>query len=103
MFNGEMPISNGEINVNEQSLKLSNRDFFTQIGFLFLNEGLYERLSVRENFVFFKKIFNSNLSVAEALKIIQLETKKNVRHSKLTYTEKRRVQMGRLLFQNPAY
>ncbi len=101
MFIGEMPISSGEISVNEKSLKLSKRDYFTQVGFLFLNEGQYERLTVRENFSFFKKLYNSKLSIDEAMRMVQLEIKKNERVSKLTYSEKRRVQMGRMLFQNP--
>lgn len=102
MFIGELPIANGEITVKAKSLKLSKREYFSHVGFLFLDEGLYERLSVKDNFSFFKKLYNSPLSIAEAMSIVQLETKKNKRLSELSYSEKRRVQMGRLLFQNPS-
>ncbi len=102
MLIGSMPISSGEICINEKSLKLSKREYFAQLGFLFLDEGQYERLSVRENFSFFKKLHNSKLSIEEAMRIVQLEAKKNERVSKLTYSEKKRIQMGRLLFQNPS-
>ena len=102
MFIGEKPISSGEIRINEKSLKLSKRDYFTQVGFLFLNEGQYERLTVKENFSFFKKLYNSKLTINEVLSMVQIEAKKNERVSKLTYSEKKRIQIGRLLFQNPS-
>lgn len=101
MFLGKIPISNGEISVNEKNMKLSKRDYISQIGFFLLDDGLYERLSVRENFSFFKKLYGSELSVDEGLRITQLETRRNVRVSKLTFSEQRRVHYGRLLFQNP--
>ncbi|QED46479.1 LytTR family transcriptional regulator DNA-binding domain-containing protein [Cytobacillus dafuensis] len=100
-FMGEIPISNGEILVNKKNVKLSKRDFFSEVGFFCLDDELYERLSVKENFSFFQKLYESDFSIDEGLHIVQLETKRNVRLDKLSKSEKRRAIFGRLLIQNP--
>ncbi|MBS4191848.1 LytTR family transcriptional regulator DNA-binding domain-containing protein [Bacillus sp. FJAT-49705] len=102
LFMGEIPISNGEILVNKKNVKLSKRDFFFEVGFFCLDDELYERLSVKDNYSFFQKLYGSELSIDEVLRIVQLETKRNVRISKLSNSEKRRALFGRLLIQNPA-
>lgn len=101
MFMGEIPISNGEIKVNGISIESSKRDFFVSVGFCCLDDGLYERLTIKDHLSFYQKLYSSPLTVEEGLRIIQLETKKNkpIRH--LSLSEKRRIQFGRLLFQNP--
>lgn len=98
---GLMPITDGEILVNGKTEKHSNKEYFSQAGFYCLEEQLYERLSVKDNFSFYKKLYGSKLSVEEGLRITQLETKGNVRFSRLTYSEKRRAVFGRLLFHDP--
>ncbi|MGN7403329.1 LytTR family transcriptional regulator DNA-binding domain-containing protein [Cytobacillus praedii] len=101
LFLGELPVSNGEISINGQVITKSKNAYFNQIGLYLLDDGLYERLSVKDHFSFFKNLYSSELLMDEALRMTQLEPKRNVRLSKLTASEKRRVHFGRLLFQNP--
>ncbi|MBP2240910.1 ABC-2 type transport system ATP-binding protein [Cytobacillus eiseniae] len=99
---GEMPASNGEWTINGKSYSESKKDYFEQVGMYFLDDGLYERLTVKDHFDFYKKLYHSKLPIEEGLRIIQLEVKRNSKISKLSVSEKRRVHFGRLLFQNPA-
>lgn len=102
MLTGKLPISSGEIKVNELSFANNRKGFLSQIGLLLLEEGSYERLTVKENFSFFKQLYGSSLSIDEAVRIVKLDLKANKRLTKLSLSEKRRVQFARLLFQNPA-
>lgn len=101
MFMGEIPTSNGEIYVNGVSIESAKREFFSYTGFCYLDDGLYERLRVKDHFSFFQKLYDSPLTIEEGLRITQLDTKKNERVRQLSLSEKRRIQFGRLLFQNP--
>lgn len=103
MFRGEIPISNSEISVNNIMIGPSKREFFSQVCFFSLDDGLYERLTVREYFSFFKKLYDSKPSIDDVLKKVQLETKRNKQISKLTYSEQRRIHFGRMLFQNSPF
>jgi ABC-2 type transport system ATP-binding protein len=102
MFMGTMPISNGEIRVNEISAAIDKRKFLTGIGIFSLNDGLYERLTAKENFSFYKNLYGSEISIEEGLRAVQLDAERNQQVRKLSYSQKRRVHFGRMLFQNPA-
>ncbi|MDM5227646.1 LytTR family transcriptional regulator DNA-binding domain-containing protein [Cytobacillus sp. NJ13] len=102
MFMGSMPISNGEIRVNEISAAIDKRKFLADIGIFSLNDGLYERLTAKENFSFYKNLFGSEISIEEGLRAVQLDAERNQQVRKLSYSQKRRVHFGRMLFQNPA-
>lgn len=102
MFTGKLPISNGEIRVNEETYNHNRRAFMSQIGLLLLDEGFYERLTVKENMAFFKNLYESDLSVADAIRMVNLDMKVNTRLVKLSPSEKKRVQYARLLFNNAA-
>ncbi|MFD0588772.1 LytTR family transcriptional regulator DNA-binding domain-containing protein [Paenibacillus sp. GCM10027627] len=102
MLFGKMPISRGTIAVNGESCAVKSKRYFSLVAFQFLEDGLYERLSVRESLVFYKKLYGSSLTVEEAIRLVQLERKANVRLAKLSYSEKRRIQFAKLLFQESA-
>ncbi|MGA5691845.1 LytTR family transcriptional regulator DNA-binding domain-containing protein [Cytobacillus pseudoceanisediminis] len=102
MFMGSMPISNGEIRVNEISAAIDKRKFLDDIGIFSLNDGLYERLTAKENFSFYKTLYGSEISIEEGLRAVQLDAERNQQVRKLSYSQKRRVHFGRMLFQNPA-
>lgn len=102
MLMGEIPIPSGSIFVcGEQITRTSMKFVHSKIGFSLLDDGLYERLSVKDNYLFYRTIYSSKLSIEDCIRAVQLESKKGYRVSKLTYSEKRRVHFGRLLFQNP--
>ena len=57
MLTRKMPVLNGEIFIRD--VGISKVDF-SDIGFLFLNEGLYERLTVEEQINFYRKLYNAD-------------------------------------------
>ncbi|MCR8643424.1 LytTR family transcriptional regulator DNA-binding domain-containing protein [Paenibacillus sp. N1-5-1-14] len=101
MMLGRLPISSGEIRVNGVVLAGNRKTFASTIGYLLLDEGEYDRLTVKENFKFYKDLYDSSWKIDEVLRHMKLEQKVNVRLAKLTPSERRRVQYARLLFQNP--
>nr|WP_235918146.1 LytTR family transcriptional regulator DNA-binding domain-containing protein [Paenibacillus lutrae] len=102
MLLGKIAIYSGEIHINQQQLSKNKARYFAQIGFSLLDDGMYERLTVKENLVFFKKLYDSPLPLEKVMRTVQLEMKTKIRVSKLSVSEKKRVQYARLLFQNPA-
>ncbi|WP_068776802.1 LytTR family transcriptional regulator DNA-binding domain-containing protein [Paenibacillus sp. FJAT-26967] len=102
MLLGKIAIYSGEIQINQQQLSKNKARYFAQIGFSLLDDGMYERLTVKENLVFFKKLYDSPFPIEEVMRTVQLEMKTNIRVSKLSVSEKKRVQYARLLCQNPA-
>lgn len=98
MFTKEIPILNGEIYIDDVEISKVN---LSDIGFSFLNEGLYERLTVFEQLNFYRRLYNADISTSEILRKVHLEEKRNVRMKKLSYSEQRRIQYARLLIQNP--
>lgn len=99
---GKLPVSSGEIRVNGETCAGNRKRYFSQIGFLFLNDGLYERLTVKEYFFFCKKLYGSALDVEDTIRSTKLETKARTRISQLNPSEKRRVQFARILLQDPS-
>lgn len=90
-------LSSGEVMINDIDISCSKQ----QIGFLFLNEGLYERLTIQEMLSFTKKLYQSTKSVDETIHAVQLDEKKKEKITNLSYSEKKRVQLASLLIQNP--
>ncbi|MDQ0230876.1 LytTR family transcriptional regulator DNA-binding domain-containing protein [Metabacillus malikii] len=102
MIMGEVSISNGEIKLYEQHINKSViKTLSSKVGFFLLDDGLYERLTVKDSLLFYRDIYKSELSIEDCLRFIQLEGKKKTRICNLSYSEKRRVHFGRLLLQNP--
>ncbi|WP_270180310.1 LytTR family transcriptional regulator DNA-binding domain-containing protein [Alkalihalobacillus sp. CinArs1] len=88
----------------QRSIQLDGKNISkhnSDIGVSFLKGGVYERLSVLDNFKFYRGLYKSNLRIEDVLHLVQLEDKKNVKVKKLTYSEERRIQFARSLFQNP--
>ncbi len=98
MLTREIPILNGEISIGNTEISKVN---LSEIGFLFLNEGLYERLTVIEQLNLYGKLYNTYEATSVILRKVHLEEKRNVRIKKLTYSEQRRIKFAKLLFQNP--
>ena len=101
MLIGKSPTLGGEILVKGQAFPKNKEKYFGQIGILFFDEGLYERLTVMDHFKFYKKINESNQTIDQILKLTQLDAKKNIKVRNLSNSEQRRVLFARLLFQNP--
>ncbi len=101
MMTGKIAISSGEISVNQEKLSLHKGAYHPQIGISFLDEGMYERLSANDHFKLYKRLYDSNQPINDLLYLVQLESKRHKKVNTLSYSEKRRIQMARLIFQNP--
>ena len=99
MLLGELPILAGAIKVNDISIAASKKKYLQHIGVLSLNDGLYERLTVKEYLSFYQKLYDSKSTLEQILLTVQLEEQKNTRIGKLSFSEKKRVHLGNLLLK----
>ncbi|WP_339252197.1 LytTR family transcriptional regulator DNA-binding domain-containing protein [Sporosarcina sp. FSL W8-0480] len=90
---GRSQLSDGEIRINNGESK-------QQIGFLFLHDGLYDRLTIEEMVQFTKRLYLSTKSIEDVLKNVQLTAKRRTKIKQLSYSEKKRVQLACLLMQD---
>ncbi|WP_147802752.1 LytTR family transcriptional regulator DNA-binding domain-containing protein [Alkalicoccus halolimnae] len=97
---GEETTSPGAVYLNKH--QLTSGSPLPEIGFFFLDFGHYERLTIKECLVFWKRLYQSSLSVEAAAGLLHLNTKQKTRIKDLTYSEQKRVQCCLILFQNPA-
>lgn len=102
MFIGKIPVSRGELSIDGITLSGNRMEYLNKLGISFLDDGLYERLTVKDYLIFAHKLSQSPWPIDEVLRTVQLEMKSNVRIHKLTQSEKRRVHFARLLMMNPA-
>jgi len=99
LFMGRTPISNGEIWSGEHPVYPKNKPYFNHTSIFHLDDGVYERLKVKDHFTFYKNLNQSSHSVQEVLQLVHLENKKHVRVSSLTFSEQKRVRFAQILFQ----
>ena len=84
-------LSNGEIQHNPNEA----------LGFFFLIDGVYERLTVKESLKFYRQLYKSEVILEDIVRLVQLDSKINKKLKHLTYSEKKRVQLANLLIQDP--
>lgn len=95
---GKSSLSHGEIQIEG---KVNNQ---RTVGILFLENDLYERLTIREMLLFTKRIYASPASLESVTSALQLEAIEKTRINQLSYSEQRRVQFACLFIQNyPIY
>ncbi|MBP3041259.1 ATP-binding cassette domain-containing protein [Bacillaceae bacterium Marseille-Q3522] len=102
MFSGKTSIPSGEIRVNGESFAENKTAYFSQLGISFFDDGLYERLTVMDHFKFFSGLYETDQTIDQTLQMTRLQEKKNRKIKDLTFSERKRVQYGRLIMQNPA-
>ncbi|WP_338752128.1 LytTR family transcriptional regulator DNA-binding domain-containing protein [Bacillus sp. FJAT-52991] len=78
----------------------SNKNIFREISVCLLDDGLYERLKVKEYLSFFQKMSESDKTVDEVIQLVGLLDKKEVKIAKLSFSEKRRLQIGRAIISD---
>lgn len=93
---GTAKLSQGELLINGDGPNGQ-----TSIGFLFLQIGLYERLSIQEMLHFTKRLYTSTASIQSVLESVQLDEKRKEKIKQLPFSERKRVQLACLLIQNP--
>src|SRR5690625_721279 len=100
MFTGQT-LFPGMVYINEKHITKA-REIQSEAGICFFDDGLYERLTVKDHFIFFKDLYGFNQTIDQLMKLTKLDEHQRVKVRDLTYSEKRRVQYGRLLLQDPA-
>ncbi|WP_020061462.1 LytTR family transcriptional regulator DNA-binding domain-containing protein [Bacillus sp. 123MFChir2] len=95
---GEEEASTGTVLFDGQPL---GKQCFSRIGFCFLADEAYERLTVKDYFIFLRGLYDNGLSVDEVVQFVGLLDKKEVRIGELTFSEKRRLHIGRSIIHNP--
>ncbi|MBO1909981.1 ATP-binding cassette domain-containing protein, partial [Microvirga sp. 3-52] len=98
MLTKEIPVVMGEIFIRNIEMSKVN---LSEVGFSFLEEGLYERLTVEEHLKLYCRLYNCNESIPSVLRKVHLEEKRNMRVKQLSYSEQKRILFGKLLIQNP--
>ncbi|WP_282156045.1 LytTR family transcriptional regulator DNA-binding domain-containing protein [Cytobacillus gottheilii] len=101
MLRRKIPVPDQAIAIDGKSIQQLGKSYHQRIGILSIDDGLYERLTVKESLLFYQRLFDSKLPIDGILQLTQLEAKRNVRISKLTFSEKRRVHYAQLLLSNP--
>ena len=98
---GDLPSSGGEISFKDPVT--DRQAFFQNLGLSLQTNALYERFSPKEYLRFFKKLYNVQIDVEDILEKIGLIEKKNIRSEKLSFSEKKRLHLGRSILHNPNF
>ncbi len=106
---GKVAAISSSLNIREQLLKillgkgkLSKGEIIKseRAGFLFLEEGYYERLSVKESLAFTSSIYNSSVPVEHAMRLLQIDDFQRKKLRELSFSERKRVQFANLFLQD---
>jgi len=95
---GEEEASTGSVLFDGEPIR---KQFYSRIGFCFLKDEAYDRLKVKEYFAFLFGLYGSNISIKEVVQYVGLLDKMNVKIEKLSFSEKRRLHIGRVMIHNP--
>ncbi|MGE8205073.1 LytTR family transcriptional regulator DNA-binding domain-containing protein [Heyndrickxia sp. NPDC080065] len=95
---GESSPSGGEILFLKEKYD-SYKSLCKKVGIVLLNEGVYDRLTPFEYLTFYKRLYEADTDVNQLLNRIGLN--KRGRIDKLSFSEKKRLQIGRAIIHNP--
>ncbi|MCM3087927.1 LytTR family transcriptional regulator DNA-binding domain-containing protein [Bhargavaea ginsengi] len=101
MVTGMAPASHGEVRFAGELVGRQFRNLASRIGVVLLDDALYERLTPSEQLRLFRNLHNTGATVEDLLRQVGLEERGRTRISKLSYSEKRRVQLARALVHKP--
>ncbi len=102
MLIGKHSVTSGKIFVQNESYNINRRAYLAQIAVCFFEEGMYERLTIMDCLKFYQGLYQSKQTFEQVLQWTQLEDKTHTKVSKLTFSERRRVQFAKLLLQDAA-
>ncbi|WP_121604443.1 LytTR family transcriptional regulator DNA-binding domain-containing protein [Virgibacillus sp. Bac332] len=100
IISGKTLASKGEIRINGVTIMENRNLFLSGVVLAFYEDGIYDRLKVRDYFSFYRAIYDSNQTIDQLLRITQLQDKQNQKIKTLTYSEKQRVRFGKQLLQH---
>ncbi|MEK4198166.1 LytTR family transcriptional regulator DNA-binding domain-containing protein [Cytobacillus sp. FSL K6-0265] len=101
MMIGKNHISNGQILLEDTELNKHFKSLSNRIGLSLLDDALYDRLTPREFLTFYKNLHDVNIEIDTLLQKINLIDKVNTKISKLTFSEKKRLHLGRAILHQP--
>jgi len=106
LLSGTIPISSGELIVNNINLKdLDKKDLVNfrreNISFVFQNPNLISYLTVYQNIEMGKYLSNNSLDINEIISLMDLEKLKNKYSNNLSGGEQHKVSIARALIKNP--
>ena len=101
MIIGETPISNGEVLLEGLPLNRHFKSLSNRVGLFLLDDALYDRLTPREYLTFFKHLYNVDIELDSLIQKVSLAEKERTRINKLSYSEKKRLQLARVILHQP--
>ena len=101
MVTGMAPASHGEVRFAGEPVGRHFRNLASRVGVMLLDDALYDRLTPAEQLRLFRNLHGAGSPVEDLLRRLGLEEYGRTRISKLTYSEKRRVQLARALIHQP--
>ncbi|AGK54511.1 LytTR family transcriptional regulator DNA-binding domain-containing protein [Bacillus sp. 1NLA3E] len=101
MIIGEIPISNGEVLLEGLPLNHCFKSLSNRVGLFLLNEALYDRLTPREYLTFFKNLYNVDIEINSLIQKVSLAEKVRTKINNLSYSEKKRLQLARVILHHP--
>ncbi|WP_416829284.1 LytTR family transcriptional regulator DNA-binding domain-containing protein [Ectobacillus polymachus] len=101
MMIGETPISNGEILLEGLPLNVHYKSLSKRVGIFMLDEALYDRLTPKEYLKFFKRLYDVDIETDSVIQKVDLIEKVNTKIIKLSFSEKKRLQLARVLLHQP--
>ncbi|WP_027954901.1 LytTR family transcriptional regulator DNA-binding domain-containing protein [Halobacillus kuroshimensis] len=96
-------ILNGDETLSGGCISFHDRPSPIPLGLLSLDAPLYERLKVKELFRFHRDLYHSSVSLESVLDRTRLSDLQHHQVKKLTFSEKKRVQLGCLILQDPPF
>lgn len=104
ILTGQMTYTSGAVNVFGQDITyLQKPEARKQFGVLTDNSGLYEKLSIEDNLLFYCELYEvPHQRVDEVLAVVQLQKDKKKRIDKLSKGMRQRVSLARTLLHKPA-
>ncbi|AJI25650.1 LytTR family transcriptional regulator DNA-binding domain-containing protein (plasmid) [Priestia megaterium] len=101
MITGNLPVSTGEILLNNISLNTNFKKLCRNVGVAFLDELFYERLNSKQYLAFFKQLYQVEADIDSLLKEVGLLERKKIKINNLTFSEKKRLQVARVILPQP--
>ncbi|MFS1514605.1 LytTR family transcriptional regulator DNA-binding domain-containing protein [Chengkuizengella sp. SCS-71B] len=98
---GELPASGGEILFLGSPLNKNFKRFSKRIGIVLLNENLYERLTPKQYLHFYKQLYEVKIDIMPLLEQVGLLSKSNMKISRLSFSEKKRLHFSRVFVHQP--
>jgi len=99
---GIVPASSGQVLFEGVELRHEFKKKAHRIGISLLNDGVYDRLKVKDYLTFYKDLYETSDSIDIVLSRIGLLDNRDSKLSTLSFSEQKRLQLGRAIIHNPS-